>query len=325
MSQSTNGFRLQDLVDKLPPARRALIIEIRDPSHVSDRLVIEGGRAVELARPSDLVFCKTTASRHYEALLASASRVAVAPAEVADALPESFSSDRIVIVTSRPRLLMASLLMPFDAPPAVAKQREMIHPDARIASSALIGPGVVLGADVVIAEHAVVGANCVIDHTTIGAGTQISFNCSIGSDGFGYEIDEESGEIVKFPHFGRVHIGRNVEIASNTCIDRGSLNDTVIEDDVKIDNLVHVAHNCRIERGAFLIANSMIGGSTVVGEYAWIAPSTSLLNGIGIGRLTMTGMGSVVIKSVAENEIVAGLPAKKLRNRFADDSPMVRK
>jgi UDP-3-O-[3-hydroxymyristoyl] glucosamine N-acyltransferase len=179
----------------------------------------------------------------------------------------------------------------------------------------------VIGADVEISEGCVIGPNTVIDHAVLGINTRIAANCSIGGDGFGFEIDESSGEVIKMPHFGRVLIGQNVEIFSNVCIARGSLRDTVIGNNVKIDNLVHVAHNVEIGDNTFIIANAMLAGSTKIGTRAWIGPSTSILNGITIGDLSMTGVGSVVTKSCGTNEVVAGVPAKRLRDRFSKTSP----
>jgi UDP-3-O-[3-hydroxymyristoyl] glucosamine N-acyltransferase len=323
MKQS-NSQLLADLITTLSPAQRELIVEVRDPLELARQIPISGGRAIELAQVSDLIFCKSEAAEYVTAVVNSRSKFLVARPEIMSVLPSAVIAERVLILTPNPRLLMSLLLTPFDIPSTVTNQSVHIHPDAQIAPSAILGPGVVIGADVEVDADCVIGPNTVIDHATIGEGTRIAYNCSIGSDGFGYEIDEETGEIVKFPHLGRVIIGRWVEIFSNVCIARGSLRDTVLEDEVKVDNLVHVAHNCHVRRGAFLIANAMLGGSVDIGEYAWIAPSTSLMNGITVGRCAMTGLGAVAIQTIEDNAVVIGVPAKKLRDRFPENFALLK-
>lgn len=309
---------LPELIARLRPEHGALVERLADPGRWANRLAVSGARALDLAGEADLVFCKDEQEERLGALLATRSRLVVARPEIAALLPASFASERALVLTARPRLLLALLLAPLDHPPAVAFQEQAIHPRARVDPSARLGHGVVLGADVEIGPDCVICPNTVIHHTTIGARTVIGSNCSIGGDGYGYEIDEELGEIVKFPHFGHVYIGNDVEISDNVCVDRGSLRDTLIEDEVKVDNLVHIAHNCVIQRGAFVIAHAMLGGSSTVGAYAWVAPSTALINGGELGRCAMTGLGAVVLKPVAANTIAVGVPAKPLRERFPE-------
>jgi acetyltransferase-like isoleucine patch superfamily enzyme len=136
-------------------------------------------------------------------------------------------------------------------------------------------------------------------------------NCSIGNDGFGY-IKDEMGRWIKFPHFGDIIIGDDVEIGSNVCIDRGSLSNTIIGSGVKVDNFVHIAHNVEIGENTLIIAQSMIGGSTKIGKNCWISPSVSIKNGISIGDNVLIGMGAVVLKDVENNKVMVGNPAKEL-------------
>lgn len=160
-------------------------------------------------------------------------------------------------------------------------------------------------------EHPI-GRGAVIDYrfTEIGSGTRIGPNCSIGQPGFGYEIID--GEPTHFPHVGRVLIGDNVHIGANVTIDRGTLSDTVIEDGVKIDNLVHIAHNVVVRRNAFVIAGAMLGGSCDIGEDAWIAPHAVIKEGVRIGKRVVVGLGAVVLKDVEDDAVVAGVPARRL-------------
>jgi UDP-3-O-[3-hydroxymyristoyl] glucosamine N-acyltransferase len=184
--------------------------------------------------------------------------------------------------------------------------------DARIADTARIAFGVVIGPNVVIGEDVVVGPNTVLANCIIGARTKIGANCTIGLPGFGYERGPD-GRLWRFPHMGIVRIGADVELGSNTCVDRGTLGATEILDGAKIDNLVHVAHNVRIGRDAVVIAHAMLGGSATIGDAAWIAPSASLMNQCHVGDRATVGLGAVVLKSVEADAVVVGNPAKVLK------------
>jgi UDP-3-O-[3-hydroxymyristoyl] glucosamine N-acyltransferase len=169
-----------------------------------------------------------------------------------------------------------------------------VHPSAIIDASAQLAVDVAIGAHVVIGANVIVGANsvvcagCVIDHGVVlgsdcllGANVTILHGCVlgdrvvvesgsvIGSEGFGWAKDGVSW--VKIPQVGRVVIGNDVSIGANTCIDRGAIDDTIIENGVKIDNLIQIAHNVRIGEHTAMAANSAIAGSTKVGSRCTIA------------------------------------------------------
>lgn len=187
-----------------------------------------------------------------------------------------------------------------------------IHPEAKIGKDCSIGPFSYIG-KCTIGEGSTVYGNCYLyDNVHIGSEVVIHAGVVIGSDGFGYAKNKE-GEAEKFPHIGGVVIGDRVEIGSNTCIDRGALGNTIVKDGVKIDNLVHVAHNVVIGENAFITANAMIAGSTTIGSGAWIAPSASLLQQLNIGKNSTVGAGAVVTKNVPEGEVWTGVPARPLK------------
>lgn len=186
--------------------------------------------------------------------------------------------------------------------------------DTHIHPTAIIGANVVIESGCNIAENVVIEPNVVIHKgTIIGSNSRIRSCSSIGSDGFGFERLNED-EIIRFPHLGKVVLGKNVEVGSCTAISRGTLSDTIIHDNVKIDNLVHIAHNVEIKKGAFIIATSEISGSVEVGKNAWIAPNACVNQKVKIGDGAIVGLGSVVIKDVQSNTVVAGNPAKILRH-----------
>lgn len=145
------------------------------------------------------------------------------------------------------------------------------------------------------------GKDCIIHESVI-----------IGSPGCGF-IKNEKGEWENFPHIGGVIIGDNVEIQANSCVDRGSLGDTIIGNGVKIDNLVHIAHNVEIGENTIITACAMIAGSVKIGKNCWIAPNASIMNGIIIGDNVTVGLGAVVLKDIPSGETWAGVPAKKLK------------
>jgi len=111
---------------------------------------------------------------------------------------------------------------------------------------------------------------------------------------------------VKFPQRGRIMIGDRVEIGGNTCVDRGALSDTVIADDVKIDNLVHIAHNVRIGRCTLIAAGALVAGSSVLGERVWVGPSATISNGLTVGDDAQITLGSVVTRDVPAGGRVSG-------------------
>ena len=195
------------------------------------------------------------------------------------------------------------LYEPYISEGASIDKEASIDPMAHVETGCFIGPGVTIG------PRTIVSANCVISaRASIGSNCFLGPGVCVGQRGFGYQRNAE-GVMEHFPHLGSVRIGSNVEIGANTCIDRGTLDDTIIEDGVKIDNLCHISHNVILKRDSVVIANSMIGGSVVIGERAWVAPSTSVINGVTIDNDVTIGLGSVVVKPIISNETVIGNPA----------------
>lgn len=216
------------------------------------------------------------------------------------------------ILTADPRMTFIKLVAEHFAPPTPLSG---IHPtavvsrDAHIDSQASVGPGCVIGAGCVVGKGSVLHANVVLyANVNIGRNVTVHGGTVIGGDGFGYERDDD-GTMIKFPHLGGVLIENDVEIGSNTSIDRGSLADTIIRRGAKIDNQVHISHNCDIGEDAVVIAQSMVGGSVRIGSRAWLAPAAVILNQIVIGEDSLVGLGAVVVKNVEAKSTVMGSPA----------------
>jgi UDP-3-O-[3-hydroxymyristoyl] glucosamine N-acyltransferase len=220
--------------------------------------------------------------------------------------------DKCFVLVDNPKLIFMRISKAIyeNKTKALIHPTSFVHEEAIVSSDAYIGPNCTIGKCIVGEKTIIVGNTFINDNVVIGKNVFIGANCSIGLDGFGYETDE-NGNWEKFPHIGGVIIKDNVSIGSNTCIDRGTIGDTIINQNVKIDNLVHVAHNVNIGSNTLVIANSMIGGSTHIEENCWIAPSSTLRDGLRVGNNSTVGMGAVVTKNIAEKEVWFGNPAKK--------------
>lgn len=191
----------------------------------------------------------------------------------------------------------------------------IISPDVKLSNTVYIGENVVIEDGCLIGNKVMIGHNTVISQgTIIGSDVRIGANCTIGGTGFGYEKDSE-GKYILIPHIGNVVIDDQVHNGNNTCIDRAVMGSTLLQANVKVDNLVHIAHGVNIGENSLIIANSMIAGSTIIGRNVWVAPSVSVLNNIKIGDNALLGMGAIVLKKVNESEIVIGNPGKVLQQR----------
>jgi len=199
---------------------------------------------------------------------------------------------------------------------AVIAEDISVDKSVYIGPNVVIEPGVQLGNDVQIGANSVISADVVIGDNTvihpgvmIGYATEIGSNCIIysgtviGSDGFGYE--REGDAYLKIPQLGNVKIGNDVEIGANAAIDRGALRDTVIEDGVKIDNLVQVAHNVAIGKHTVMSGHSGIAGSTRVGEYCIIGGGVGISDNIEVTDNVMIMGRTLVASSITEPGIYA--------------------
>lgn len=256
-----------------------------------------------------IAFC--TAPGESGTALISASRASVVLCAYAGA-PEGDFDSRTLILVDAPRLafirVVAALFSP--PPPRGIHSSAIIDPEARIAGDVYVGPGAYIGQCSIGSGSVIHGRVYVYSGTRIGSNVIIHAGSVIGADGFGYQRDEQ-GTFVKFPHLGGVTIEDDVEIGANACIDRGTLSDTLIREGAKIDNLVHIAHNVVVGRHTAVIAHAMIGGSTKIGDYAWVAPSACIRDGLTLGDRSIVGLGAVVVKDVLPGQTVMGVPARE--------------
>ena len=229
---------------------------------------------------------------------------------------ESNYPDKLFIKVLNPKLVYLRIVREFFTikPEYGIDKTAIISSKSIIHKESYIGPYCVIG-DVKIGKNTFIHENCSIrDNTLIGNNVNIKPNTIIGGDGFGYSVNEH-GNQEKFPHIGGVIIEDDVDIGSNTCIDKGTLGNTLISKGAKIDNLVHIAHNVKIGKNSMIIAQAMIGGSTEIGDNSWISPSSCIRDAITIGSNVMIGLGSLVTKSVPDNEIWMGSPARRFKRK----------
>ena len=229
-------------------------------------------------------------------------------------LGENDHPDKALIFSDNPKLTFARICKFF----FTKEPKPQIHNSTIISKSASIGDGTSIGPNCIIG-NSTIGMNCRImgnvtisDHVSLGNNVIVDFGAILGSQGYGYFRNEDN-EIEGFPQLGGVRIGNDVYIGANTTIDRGSLDDTIIGNGSKIDNLVHIAHNAVIGNNVIIIANAMIAGSVQIKDDSWIAPSVSILNQASVGERTKIGIGSVVLKSVPKDQNLMGNPALPLK------------
>lgn len=214
-----------------------------------------------------------------------------------------------VIVSSKPRLdFCRAVSFLIDE-----KYLTHIEHSCEIHETAVISANAIIEASVFIGENTIVEHNVVIHKgTRIGSNCIIRSNSVIGSQGFGFEQNQDKTWI-RFPHLGSVIIKDNVEIGALNSICVGALDDTVIGEGVKTDNLVHIAHNCIIGSNSILTACTELSGGVTLGESVWMGPNSSTMQKVTIADGALVGLASVVTKNVSAGDIVAGSPAKIIK------------
>ncbi|HQQ70136.1 MAG TPA: UDP-3-O-(3-hydroxymyristoyl)glucosamine N-acyltransferase [Alicycliphilus sp.] len=252
---------------------------------------------LEAAEEGDLAFLNNP--RYQSQLAASrAACVIVAPAMRAAALERG-----ACIVTDDPYLYFARVTQLWVRaqgqgpqagvhPSAVVDAQAQVHPTACIGPLCVVERGAVIGAHTVLKSRVMVGERC-----TVGARCILHSGVVIGADGFGFA--RQRGEWVKIEQLGAVRIGDDVEIGANTCVDRGALEDTVIEDGVKLDNLIQIAHNVHIGRHTAMAGCSAVAGSTHIGAHCTIAGAASIVGHLQLADNVHISTNTVVTHSIA--------------------------
>ncbi len=293
-------------------------------------MIGDGATAVSAIAPLDRAGAAdlTLLTKAQYAPLVASSRAGILL--VAPDLADTPGEVRARIVVDKPYEALLELIPRFHAP---APRTAGVHPSALIGRGARIGREVTIGAGVVIGEGARVGDRALLEpNVVVGAGVEIGEDtrlCAgvtlyagttvgrrvivhagarLGSDGFGYVFRD--GAHRKIPHVGRCVIEDDVEIGANTTIDRGSIDDTVIGAGTKIDNLVHIGHNCRIGRLCLLMAQVGISGSTRVEDGSILAGQVGVGGHVTIGKGATIGGQAGVFGDVPAGATWSGYPAR---------------
>ena len=255
--------------------------------------------------------CTFLAASKYASGLSDGISMILTSRKVYEELSETagLSGDFGICIVDNPRLAYFLLHNALCFSESYARERF----ETRIADSAIIDPqayiapyNVIIGENTVIEEFVSVKENTLIgDDCVIRTGTKIG--------GPGFEIKNDGSKTITVTHIGGVRIGNNVEIQQNSNVDKAIYpwDDTVIEDHVRINSLVQIAHGDKIGRFTEIVAHASIQGRVVIGENVWIGPGSVIRNGISIGDNARVNMGAVVTLSVPAGEAVSGNFARK--------------
>ncbi len=290
----------------------------------SPETIVKGVGSIENAKNGEVVFVR---DKKYEKYLSNTNAsVALVPFEPTVSLPPNLTC----ILVESPDLAFLRLVehfypkkIPFPAgvhPSAIIGENVVLGENISVGPFVYIGSNSKIGNGVVIYPHVFIGENCEIgqdtviypnvtirESTSIGARCIIHSGVCIGSDGFGFVFDGEKWH--KIPQVGKVVIKDDVEIGSNTCIDRATLGETVIETGTKLDNLVQVGHNVKIGKHCVLAGTTGIAGSAVIGNFVRIGAGAGINGHIEIGDNVSIGAWSGVAKSIEAGKTVSGFPA----------------
>lgn len=292
-------------------------------SFIGKNQIIKGVNTLKNANENEISFF--TNSKYRQFLLVTNAGACLIKEDDIELAPENVTK----IICKNPYLAYAKVL---DMLYVNEIESEYIASSAHIAKSAKVGKNCSIQHNVVIDENAEVGNDCIIGSSTyigknvrIGNGVRIASNVSliaceigndcilhsgvrIGQDGFGFVLNEHK-QMQKIKQIGKVIIGNDVEIGANSCIDRGAIDNTIIGNNTKIDNLVQIGHNVIIGSNCVLCAQVGIAGSTVIGDYVEIGGQAGLNGHIKIGSMCGIAAKSGVMRDLENKERVGGSPA----------------
>ena len=288
--------------------------------------VIDGVGTLAGAGPSELSFLSN--SKYTAQLAATRAGVVVLRGEnLADCPSAALVAGDPYVAYAR----IAALFERLPSAPAGIHPSAVVAAGAQVSASASIGPGCVVADGAVIGDGAVLGPHCIIgEDCTVGAQSRLVARVTlvtrvtlgrrvlvhpgavIGSDGFGLAFDRDHW--IKLPQLGGVRIGDDCEIGANTTIDRGALDDTVLEEDVRLDNQIQIAHNVHVGAHTAMAGCAAVAGSAKIGRYCMIGGNAGVLGHLELGdRVTITAK-SLVTHSIREpGEYSSGVPMQENR------------
>lgn len=259
-------------------------------------LVVTGLASLEAATQQELSFLSNP--RYQQQLVASKAACVI----VAPQMKDVAIARGACIVAEQPYLYFARLTQlwkrgrdprraAFIHPSAVVDAQAVVHPSASIGALCVVERGAHVGADTVLKSRVTVGEDC-----RVGERCLVHSGVVIGADGFGFAPNGDTWE--KIEQLGAVLIGNDVEIGANTCIDRGALQDTVIEDGVKLDNLIQIGHNVRVGRNTAMAGCVGVAGSATIGANCTVGGGAIVLGHLTLGPGVNISAGTIVTKSI---------------------------
>jgi UDP-3-O-[3-hydroxymyristoyl] glucosamine N-acyltransferase len=279
--------------------------------------------SIDKAQSNAISFCSSNDKKGLESILNSKSGIILCKSDLLDNLYHKIKSNnsdsKLFVLVDNPRLSfirIAKIIKEYKV------KRKGISKHAIIADSAKIGKDCYIGDFTIIGDGCIVGDNTVIDSRTIIKNAEIGNNCTIqsgtmiGEEGFAFERSSETLELEKFPHYGKVIIKDNVEILANCSVARGSISDTIIKEGAKIDAVCHIAHDVNIGKNTQITAGTVLGESSLIGNNSWLGLNSTIKHMIKVGNNVIVGSGSSIIHDVEDKDIVAGSPAKSIKNKI---------
>lgn len=267
---------------------------------------------MEEATERSIAYCTSSNPVALEAISNSKAKVIFCPSDLP--LSEKHYQNKTLILTPNPRLAFTQMLQEYFAeepefgisPTAIIDKDAEIHPYTFIGAHTFVGGGI-------IGEKTVIYGNShIYPDVKIGKNVTINAGTAIGLEGMQFARDQK-GALHKSVHLAGVVISDDVHIGSNVCIHKGTFQDTVIGQGVKIGSLCNIGHNVTIGKHCLLAVHITIGGSCIIGDYSFIAMNVCIKPLVKIGKNVMIGMGSVVTNDIPDNTIAYGSPAKVIR------------
>jgi UDP-3-O-[3-hydroxymyristoyl] glucosamine N-acyltransferase len=280
---------------------------------------IDGFSSIEEATERDLSFCSSKGAEAISSISKSAAGYILCNSSMQGAIHPNPGKGLIFVDDARIAFIKLVNHIQKKEKVSAISEHAVISKSARIGSNCQIGAFAFIGDNCVIEDDTII-----YDRVSLIRNCKIGQNCiiwsgvTIGADGFGFER-LSNGQIERFPHLRGVVIENNVEVCPNSAIARGSLLDTKIGDETKIDALVSIAHNVQIGKRCLLTEGAIVGGSVKIGDESWLGLNSTVKQKVKIGNNVLVAAGACVLSDVPDQDIVAGVPAKSIKDKVSSD------
>jgi UDP-3-O-[3-hydroxymyristoyl] glucosamine N-acyltransferase len=280
---------------------------------------INGFSSIEEATEHDLSFCSSKGAEAIFTISESAAALILCNSSMQGAMHPRPGKGLVFVEDARIAFIKIVNHIQKEEGQSAISQYAVVSKSAKIGSNCQIGAFTLIGDNCVIEDNTVIYDRVsLIRNCKIGQNCVIWSGVTIGADGFGFER-LTNGQLERFPHLKGVIIGNNVEICPNSAIARGSLSHTTIGDETKIDALVSIAHNVQIGRRCLLTEGAIIGGSVKIGDECWLGLNCTIKQKVKMGNNVLVAAGACVLYDVPDEDIVAGIPAKSIKDKVSSD------